>query len=126
MKIAIVTGTRGRLTAFDRRRISEDIGTFDHFIIGDCPTGVDAFVQEWIEDDGWQPTYKQLVADWEGLGRAAGLTRNTAMICWALEMLTPRDELVCLAYPSKGSKGTWDCLKKAVGAGIETRVVLVG
>jgi hypothetical protein len=33
---------------------------------------------------------------------------------------------LCLGFPGPGSKGTWDCLRKAVDAGIPTRVRSLG
>lgn len=80
---------------------------------GECPYGgVDLFAKQWAEDRG------QLVdpfpADWDGLGKAAGPRRNTVMVGHGADL--------CIGFPGPGSNGTWDCLKKATTAGIETYV----
>ena len=55
-------------------------------------------------------------ADWSrGLG--AGYERNQAMVDLGAD--------VCLAFPCERSKGTWDCVRRAVLAGIPTRVWIV-
>jgi hypothetical protein len=50
--------------------------------------------------------------------RAAGVLRNT----WMVEHGPKPD--VCLAFPGPGSRGTWDCVRKAAAFGIE--VVVIG
>jgi hypothetical protein len=32
---------------------------------------------------------------------------------------------LCIAFPAKGSRGTWDCLRKAVDAGIDSKVCVL-
>jgi len=50
-------------------------------------------------------------AAWKKVGRAAGPMRNQTMVDTGPKL--------CLAFPlPKGSIGTWDCIKRAVAAGI--------
>lgn len=51
-------------------------------------------------------------ADWDKHGRAAGPIRNQ-------DMVNSRPE-VCFAFPGPQSSGTWDCIRRAVKAGIPT------
>lgn len=50
-------------------------------------------------------------ADWDRHGRAAGTMRNRVMV--------ERGAEVCLAFPLRGSRGTWDCVRRARAARIE-------
>lgn len=49
-------------------------------------------------------------ADWDRYGRAAGTMRNRRMVELGAD--------VCLAFPLPGSRGTWDCVRRARAAGI--------
>jgi len=54
-------------------------------------------------------------ADWVKHGNAAGPIRNTEMVKSGADL--------CLAFPLPGtSRGTWDCVRKAVDAGIPVRI----
>lgn len=80
---------------------------------GDCPTGVDAAAAHWAtQHPGVTP--EPHPADWDKFGKAAGAIRNSYMVSLGAD--------ICLGWPGPGSKGTWDCLKKAVDAGISTYV----
>jgi hypothetical protein len=81
---------------------------------GACPYGgVDLNADEWaVQNPSAVP--ERHPADWDHLGKAAGMARNSHMVALGAE--------VCLGFPGRGSRGTWDCLKKAVDAGIPTRV----
>jgi hypothetical protein len=54
-------------------------------------------------------------ADWNKHGKAAGPLRNQAMVDAGAD--------VCLAFPLPGSKGTWDCVKRALRADIPVDVI---
>ncbi|HQR18333.1 MAG TPA: SLOG family protein [Gemmatimonadales bacterium] len=54
-------------------------------------------------------------ADWATHGKGAGPIRNQAMVDLGAD--------VCLAFPTKSSVGTWDCVRRANAAGI--RVIIV-
>lgn len=80
--------------------------------VGDCPTGVDEFVRDWVkkmEEDGRAPFLTVYKADWKTHGKAAGPIRNKAMIDGEAPWF-------CLAFP--GGKGTEDCIKQCKKAGI--------
>lgn len=51
-------------------------------------------------------------ADWNAHGSAAGPIRNTEMVQAGADL--------CLAFPDARSRGTIDCMKKAIAAGIPT------
>ena len=53
-------------------------------------------------------------ADWTR-GHRAGPERNQAMVDAGAD--------VCLAFPLPGSRGTWDCVKRANAAGIPVRII---
>lgn len=53
-------------------------------------------------------------ANWKEFGKRAGPIRNQ-------DMIEQHPDLV-LAFPLKDSIGTWDCVRKAEKAGIQTRV----
>lgn len=57
-------------------------------------------------------------ADWDKYGKAAGYQRNS--------FLLEQEPDVVVGFPLPGAKGTWDMLKKAVDAGVETVVVYGG
>lgn len=60
----------------------------------------------------WGMRTQFIDADWATFGNAAGPIRNSRLV--ALEPVA--DE--CLAFPARGSRGTYDCMKKASAAGI--------
>lgn len=74
--------------------------------------GVDLAGQRWalatpgVENEGHP-------ADWRK-GKGAGPARNTKMVGLGADIV--------LAFPGKFSRGTWDCLQKAVAAGIPPRL----
>lgn len=81
---------------------------------GRCPRGgVDLVAQRWSEETPGV-TNEGHPANWSEYGRQAGMLRNAAMVCLGAD--------VVLAFPSPDSSGTWDCLKRAVRAGIPGRV----
>jgi hypothetical protein len=85
---------------------------------GDCERGIDRLVVGWALDIGceYDATHEPHPADWARNGRAAGPKRNQAMVDLGAD--------ICLAWPGPGSKGTFDCMRRAAKAGI--RVVNFG
>lgn len=77
--------------------------------VGDCPSGADAFVAEWLEQN---PKVKSTVyhASWKAYGKIAGPMRNGMMLEDA-----GSDALV-IAF--KGGRGTKDCVTKALTKGM--------
>lgn len=64
------------------------------------------------EELGW--TDEPHPAEWHRLGPRAGPIRNQAMVDAGAD--------VCLAFASPGSRGTWDCVRRAREAGIRVEV----
>ena len=54
-------------------------------------------------------------ADWKRYGKAAGAIRNQAMVDAGADLV--------LAFPLEGSRGTWDCVRRAEAAGIPVRII---
>lgn len=79
--------------------------------VGDCPTGLDAFVRAWCMRALSPGTWRVYNADWERHGNAAGPIRNEEMF---EDGLSPTDHSavdLCVAWP--GGKGTADCVLRA-------------
>ena len=98
-----------------RRTTGTAIGNGRDVVIvqGECPSGgVDAVASLWAAETAGV-TSEGHAADWLH-GKAGGPKRNTRMVGLGAD--------ICLAFPAKGSRGTWDCLRKAVEAGIYTEV----
>lgn len=85
---------------------------------GECHKGgVDLAARRWAEATPGAESEGH-PADWNTHGKAAGMIRNGAMVALGAEL--------CVAFPMLGSRGTWDCLKKAAEAGIVGRVYPIG
>lgn len=73
--------------------------------------GLDALAAWWANATG--NIAEAYPADWS-LGMSAGHIRNQKMVNLGAD--------VCLAFPRPGSKGTWDCMRRAEAAGISVIV----
>lgn len=81
---------------------------------GECRSGgVDLAARRWAERMAGAESEGH-PADWDQYGKAAGMIRNGEMVALGADL--------CVAFPAKGSRGTWDCLKRAADAGIPGRV----
>lgn len=84
---------------------------------GACPTGADAIADAWAE--AARTTAKVQVerhpADWATHGKAAGMIRNQEMVNLGAD--------ICLAFPLRDSRGTTDCMRRAMAAGIPVLTV---
>lgn len=120
----IVTGTRNALTpeqvSFIQRKLTTVCGPARScgapvvIVHGRCHKGgVDLIAERWAEQTSGV-TQEPHPADWNRHGIGAGMIRNTEMVALGAA--------ICLAFPARGSRGTWDCLKKAADAGIPGRV----
>ena len=85
---------------------------------GDCPVGdggVDGIAKRYVHGP-----YRHMVtaeahpADFAGRGPKAGPERNARMVAAGAN--------ICLAFPGPGSRGTWDCVRKAADAGIPVQI----
>lgn len=76
---------------------------------GDCPTGLDAIVKAWAQRT---PGVSQSArpADWS-LGKKAGPLRNQQMVDMG-------GYHCCVGWPLGDSRGTRDCMRRALEAGI--------
>lgn len=59
--------------------------------------------------------FKEFPADWDKHGRAAGPIRNQ-------QMLDEGKPCLVVAFPTEKSRGTWDMIRRAKKAGVETLV----
>lgn len=118
----IITGGRKRESEADYGTMEDIIERLNYdgleipylvIIQGGCPTGADSLAREVAEEYGTH--METFPADWKKHGRAAGPIRNQAM--------ADAGASLCLAFPSAGrSTGTWDMIRRAVAAGIETHI----
>ena len=63
----------------------------------------------------WSWPVEVYSADWATHGKGAGPIRNQ-------QMLDQGKPQMVLAFPDPGSRGTWDMIRRAVTAGVETRI----
>lgn len=118
----IVTGGRKRDSQDDYTRMVNILVDIDEYwcravdlviIQGGCPTGVDALARRFAKE--YEVPVESYPADWARYGRVAGPKRN--------QLMADAGAGLCLAFPSRGrSAGTWDMIRRAVAAGIETRI----
>ena len=118
----IITGGRKRESEDDYGTMADVLDRIDtdglmalHSVIiqGGCPTGADLLARKVADEFGIR--VETFPADWQQHGRAAGPIRNQLMADAGADL--------CLAFPSRGrSAGTWDMIRRALGAGIETRI----
>lgn len=110
-----VSGWRGALSEEDRLKVYSVLRPYSGLTwnVGDCPTGVDAYVRERFQGEN----IKVYIADWEALGRRAGPERNLRMLAGAT---------VLVAFPGPNSPGTWNAFQAAIRRGIETHVYPIG
>lgn len=78
---------------------------------GDAP-GADSLAQNIAAHLGWE--VQAFPAEWKQYGKKAGPLRNQQMVDAAPDVL--------LAFPSKGSIGTWDAVRRAKKAAIEVKI----
>lgn len=86
---------------------------YDTLVSGACRTGADPIAESVWRDFGG--TVERHEADWkcsdsDGYDPSAGPRRNQDMV--------DRGADICLAFPTRSSKGTLDCARRARAAGI--------
>lgn len=112
-----VSGTRRPLTRAEEHRIRVILDSAARPLhVGDCPTGVDAFVRSMFLTSTNQ--VQVFEADW-WRGQGAGPIRNGRML---------RGCVALIAFPAVGrqSRGTLNTIQQAIRAGIETHVYPLG
>ncbi len=114
----LVTGCRDWT---DRRAVMCALDTMEddtrheiQVVVGDCRTGADKFARTW---GGVLPPEVHK-AYWDRHGLQAGPLRNTGMVESGAD--------ICLAFWDGKSRGTHDCIEKAVRAGIPVRIYPMG
>lgn len=115
----LVTGTRNQLTPQQRTTIRGKLTTAAStarahgqpviVVHGQCHLGgVDAEADAWA--DRTPGCHAEAHPAWPG----KRLARNTDMVRAGAD--------ICLAFPVRSSRGTWDCVRKAAAAGIPCRI----
>lgn len=82
--------------------------------------GADAHADHFARVSRW--TVLPMPAPWRTLGRAAGPARNTQMVTVLRALKHSGYQCRVLAFPMERSVGTWDCVRKARGAGFNVQV----
>ena len=120
----IVTGGRKRDSQDDYALLDERLDDIrevcrgmNHVIIqGGCPDGVDAMARRLARDRG--AAVETYPADFKQHPEDAVEVSNQTMV--------DQGAYLCLAFPNASadgpSLGTWDMIRRAVAAGIETRI----
>ena len=80
-------------------------------VVGDA-AGADSIAADVAKERGWR--VERHYADWGNYGKAAGPKRNAAMVASGAGL--------CLAFWDGESRGTLDCIKQCVAAGIPVRI----
>lgn len=121
--IVVVTGSREWT---DRMRLRDELETIhrrytiDLLIEGDAD-GVDKFAGSWAAERGI-PLAKMPYA--VAYGKGGGPVRNGWMLALANSVARDRaDSVLVVAFPTKSSVGTWNCVQQAKGLGIHIRIV---
>ena len=117
MKVLLFSGTR-ELTPTQTANLLEELLDIkatiqpDLVIVGDA-RGVDRLVADVFESQT-----ARFVADWKKYDKAGGVIRNSDMVK-AAELLGVEEGY---AFPGGNSRGTWDCIRKAIANGIVMHV----
>lgn len=118
-KYIFVTGGRDYK---DRNRINEVMSGYigsneEHWSIvhGDA-AGADALVDSWADHHGVQRF--RVPANWKQYGKSAGPKRNQLMVD-----TFGKEAVVCIAFPTSTSIGTWDMVGKCKAASIPVKII---
>lgn len=115
----LVTGSRKGLTTAAFRELRYRIAPHNTVLVGDA-LGLDECVRTVFHDKDLQVFY----ADWGPHGHMGGPIRNQQMVDY-LKAAQLRGVPYCevVAVPGPKSKGTWDCVRRAVRAGFQVTVL---
>ncbi|WP_086846993.1 SLOG family protein [Amycolatopsis kentuckyensis] len=112
-KVAIADALDRAVEDFERPGVLDKSKKLDGIYIlihGDCE-GADRIAAEY-----WLGRPVQAYpANWAEFGKAAGPIRNQRMVNLGAD--------ICLAFPTAGSRGTWDCVRRAREAGIPVEII---
>jgi hypothetical protein len=96
----VVAGGRDTPLSFERQEMVRAVAAIfgvGEVMTGGCPTGVDHGVSKM--NDGW--TYREMRANWDKYGKAAGPIRNRDMAKWA--------DIVVLFTGGRGTESMYQC-----------------
>lgn len=114
--VVLVTGSRNR--HFNRSKVLSD--ALDKqpqcLVVEGGAEGIDSAARLWCFERARPVVHWQ--ADWHSAGRQAGPIRNQEMVDFLVRMRSAGSLVRCLAFPAKGSVGTWDCVQRCKAAGI--------
>lgn len=126
MIYVLVTGSRDWA---DHDRMNEAFYQFakdhekvDFFVHGDA-RGADRLAAQMAETYWPAAEIVAFPAEWHKHGKAAGPVRNQQMVTWIVTNREPEDEVYVLAFPRPESRGTADCMSRAVRAGFPVTVI---
>jgi hypothetical protein len=121
MKTVIITGSRHYKDIKPIRNVMrallEEFGIYK-FRHGKAK-GADslgAFVAQQLKLD-----IDEYIADWDQYGNAAGPIRNREMLLTEIEK-EGKENIIVIAFPLEGSKGTYDMINFATGEDVEVRI----
>ena len=103
----LVTGSRHHTDASLVAAAFDRLSPGPHIVVHGLAKGADALCAQDADRRGWRSEGHP--ADWSQ-GRSAGPVRNQHMVDLGAD--------VCFAFPLRGSRGTFDCAKRARAAGI--------
>jgi hypothetical protein len=113
----LFTGSRGFTNREELFRVLRGTSGV-HEIVHGGAQGADSLVAEYCHTYAIPEVV--FIPDWDTLGKRAGNERNTDMVNYSLY---DGHQVLCIAAWDGKSRGTLDCLSKAVVAGIPARVV---
>lgn len=117
--VILITGSRDWT---DKERMADfiELHLCTHYVL--CPVvirhggarGADQLAGELARENGdIEDPHPVSDEEWRK-SRGAGHARNARMVAMGAD--------VCIGFPMPGAKGTWDCLKRAVDAGIPVEI----
>lgn len=114
-RVVLVTGSRDWTDEAAIARALEGATLVIHGGSG----GADRIADDWARAEGVKREVFR--ADWARHGSRAGPRRNQAMVDFACALRTNASVEVH-AFPLPGSRGTWDCVRRARAAGLVVHV----
>lgn len=114
-RVVIVTGSR---KWFDYDVIAKALETAKpDLVVHGGATGADKIAEGWAKDHCIPVLL--YTADWKQYGKSAGPRRNA-------QMVSNHPTAIVLAFPMRGSLGTWSCVRIAKACGMKVIVCKKG